>query len=170
MSTDENSLQKYANELFKAWERAEQIEPITDALQSLSIEEAYKIQLKTINKRIANGETHVGKKIGITAKAVQTMLGVDQPDFGHLMSGMRYNEGDLIPFDQFCQPKGEGEIAFLLNKDLNGPGVTATQVIAATEYVTPSFEIVDSRIDNWKIKIQDTVADNASAGAFVLGT
>jgi 2-oxopent-4-enoate/cis-2-oxohex-4-enoate hydratase len=100
---------------------------------------------------------------------VMNMLGVFQPDFGMLTDGMVYNEGEAIPASTLIQPKAEGEIAFVLKKDLIGPGVTSADVLAATEGVMACFEIVDSRIKDWKIKIQDTVADNASCGVFVLG-
>ncbi len=97
------------------------------------------------------------------------MLGVFQPDFGYLLNGMIYNDGEIIPANTLIQPKAEGEIAFLLKRDLKGPGITVADVLAATEGVMTCFEIVDSRIRDWKIKIQDTVADNASCGVFVLG-
>jgi 2-oxopent-4-enoate/cis-2-oxohex-4-enoate hydratase len=97
------------------------------------------------------------------------MLNVRQPDFGWLLSAMVFNQGDAIPMDTLIQPKAEGEIAFVLKRDLQGPGITNADVLAATEGVMACFEIVDSRIRDWKIKIQDTVADNASAGVFVLG-
>jgi 2-oxopent-4-enoate/cis-2-oxohex-4-enoate hydratase len=97
------------------------------------------------------------------------MLNVHQPDFGYLLDGMVYNEGESIPMNTLIQPKAEGEIAFILNKDLMGPGLTNADVLRATECVMACFEIVDSRIQDWKIKIQDTVADNASCGVFVLG-
>jgi 2-oxopent-4-enoate/cis-2-oxohex-4-enoate hydratase len=97
------------------------------------------------------------------------LLGVRQPDFGYMLDGMIYTEGESIPMDTLIQPKAEGEIAFMMKKDLMGPGVTAADVLAATEGVITCFEIVDSRIRDWKIKIQDTVADNASCGVFVLG-
>jgi 2-oxopent-4-enoate/cis-2-oxohex-4-enoate hydratase len=100
---------------------------------------------------------------------VMNMLGVYRPDFGYLLDGMIYNEGQSVPMDTLIQPKAEGEIAFILKKDLMGPGVTNAMVLAATECVMPCFEIVDSRIRDWKIKIADTVADNASCGVFVLG-
>jgi 2-oxopent-4-enoate/cis-2-oxohex-4-enoate hydratase len=102
---------------------------------------------------------------------VQDMLGVHQPDFGFLLDRMQVPDGASISLSKhkLIQPRAEGEIAFVLNKDLRGPGVTEKQVIAATDYVSPCFEIVDSRIRDWKIKIQDTVADNASCGVFVLG-
>jgi len=112
----------------------------------------------------------IGKKIGVTSKAVQNMLGVHQPDFGWLTDGMVYNEGEAIPMSSLIQPKAEGEIAFVLKEDIQGPGVTAADVLRATEGVMACFEIVDSRIRDWKIKSQDTVADNASCGVFVLGS
>jgi 2-oxopent-4-enoate/cis-2-oxohex-4-enoate hydratase len=112
----------------------------------------------------------VGKKIGVTSKPVQDMLGVFQPDFGFLTDGMECPEGAEIPIaGNLIQPKAEGEIAFRLRKDLQGPGVTEQDVLDATATIVPCFEIVDSRIDDWKIRIQDTVADNASCGVYVLG-
>jgi 2-oxopent-4-enoate/cis-2-oxohex-4-enoate hydratase len=170
MNLSEKQINDLVNQLHQAWENASQIPPITDSVPKITVEEAYQIQLKLMAKRIAEGEAVVGKKIGITAKVVMKMLGVDQPDFGHLMSGMEFQESQSLPFNKFCQPKGEGEIAFLLKKDLTGPGITRDQIIEATECVMPAFEIVDSRIQDWNIKIQDTIADNASAGAFVIGS
>ena len=122
-----------------------------------------------VGRRIEAGERVVGKKIGVTSKVVMNMLDVHQPDFGYLLDGMVYNEGETIPMDSLIQPRAEGEIAFILKKDLLGPGVTNADVLRATECVMPCFEIVDSRILDWKIRIQDTVADNASCGVFVLG-
>ena len=116
--------------------------------------------------RIASGGP---KKIGVTSRAVMDMLGVYQPDFGYLLDGMIYNEGQSVDASTLIQPKAEGEIAFLLKRDLMGPGVSAADVIAATQGVMACFEIVDSRIADWKIRYQDTVADNASCGVFVLG-
>src|SRR6185369_13614112 len=114
--------------------------------------------------------TVIGKKIGVTSKAVQRMLDVHQPDFGWLTDRMRYPNGGEMPIGSLLiQPRAEGEIAFLLKRDLVGPGVTVADVLAATECVMPCFEIVDSRVRDWKIRIQDTVADNASSGLFVIG-
>ena len=98
-----------------------------------------------------------------------TLLGLDEPDFGQLLSGMVYSDGDTIKLDSLIQPRAEGEIAFVLKHDLAGPGLTAIDVLRATDYVVPCFEIVDSRIDNWDIKVADTIADNASCGVYVLG-
>ena len=145
------------------------IAPLTDRIAGITIDDAYRIQQRMIERRLAKGETIVGKKIGVTSKAVQNMLKVYQPDFGMLTSGMVYHEGQAIPTDSLIAPKAEAEVAFILKADLNGPGITAADVLRATDYVLPCFEIVDSRIQDWKIKIQDTVADNASCGVFVLG-
>ena len=124
---------------------------------------------RMVARRIEAGERIVGKMIGVTSKAVMNMLGVFQPDFGILLDGMIYKEDEAILADTLIQPKAEGEVAFLLKKDLKGPGVTAADVLAATEGVRTCFEIVDSRIRDWKSRIQDTVVDNASGGVFMLG-
>jgi 2-oxopent-4-enoate/cis-2-oxohex-4-enoate hydratase len=123
-----------------------------------------------LERRIEAGERVIGKKIGLTSKAVQNMLKVGQPDFGYLTDVMAFSQGEEMPIsERLMQPKAEGEIAFILKKDLMGPGVTNADVLAATDCVIPCFEVVDSRVENWEIKIQDTVADNASCGLFVLG-
>ena len=155
-------------ELFEAWRTRTTVAPLRTRT-SLDLRGAYRVAEGFVRRRIEAGETIVGKKIGVTSKAVMNMLGVGQPDFGYLLDGMVYNEGESIPMASLIQPKAEGEIAFLLNKDLKGPGLTAADILAATEGVMACFEIVDSRIQDWKIKIQDTVADNASCGVLVLG-
>jgi 2-oxopent-4-enoate/cis-2-oxohex-4-enoate hydratase len=157
------------DELYDALKACRVVDPLTTRYPEVTIEDAYRIQQRLIARRIAAGETVIGKKIGVTSKAVMNMLGVWQPDFGLLTDAMVYNEGEAIPASTLIQPKAEGEIAFVLKRDLVGPGVSAADVIAATEGVMACFEIVDSRIRDWKIKIQDTVADNASCGVFVLG-
>jgi 2-oxopent-4-enoate/cis-2-oxohex-4-enoate hydratase len=157
------------DELYDALTNCRVVDPLTTRHPEITIEDAYGIQQRLNARRVAAGETIIGKKIGVTSKAVMNMLGVYQPDFGMLTDGMVYNEGQAIPANTLIQPKAEGEIAFILKHDLIGPGVSAADVIAATEGVMACFEIVDSRIRDWKIKIQDTVADNASCGVFVLG-
>ncbi|HUD95582.1 fumarylacetoacetate hydrolase family protein [Sphingobium sp.] len=135
----------------------------------LTIDDAYGISLGALERRKTDGERVVGKKIGVTSKAVQDMLGVHQPDFGFLTDRMLV-EGDIdIAANGLIQPRAEAEIGFILKESLKGPGITADQVIAATEAIVPCFEIVDSRIQDWKIGIVDTVADNASCGVYVLG-
>lgn len=159
----------YAEELYTALRQQRTVPPLMGRDPSLTIDDAYAISLGALERRKADGEKVVGKKIGATSKAVQDMLGVHQPDFGFLTDRMRI-EGDIdIAATGLIQPRAEAEIAFILKSDLNGPGVTAGDVLAATESIAPCFEIVDSRIDDWKIGIVDTVADNASCGVFVLG-
>ena len=162
-------IDQLGDELYEALKACRTLEPLTSRHADITIDDAYAIQQRMMQRRLAAGEKVVGKKIGVTSKAVMNLLGVFQPDFGWLTDAMVYNEGDAIPANTLIQPKAEGEIAFVLKKTLKGPGITAADVLAATEGVMACFEIVDSRIQDWKIKIQDTVADNASCGVFVLG-
>lgn len=166
---DKEKIKGWGDALYDALVSCRPIEPLTDREPGMSIEEAYQIQLRMIQRRVDGGETVVGKKIGVTSKIVMQMLGVNQPDFGQLLSGMVFNEGEPILVDSLIAPKAEAEVAFLLKRDLTGPCVTAADVLRATECVMPCFEIVDSRVKDWKIKIQDTVADNASCGVLTLG-
>lgn len=166
---DANRIRQLGDELYDALVARKTVEPLTSRESSITVEDAYRIQERMVSRRRDAGETVVGKKIGVTAKAVQNALGVFTPDFGWLLSGMVYNEGESIPMDTMIQPKAEGEIAFVLKRDLMGPGVTNAEVLAATEGVMACYEIVDSRIRDWKIRYQDTVSDNASCGVFVLG-
>jgi 2-oxopent-4-enoate/cis-2-oxohex-4-enoate hydratase len=166
---DKNKIQQYGDELYQALINRVAVDPLTDREPAITIEDAYQIQLRMIQRRLDAGETIVGKKIGVTSKVVMNMLKVNQPDFGQMTSGMVFNEGEAIRVDTMIAPKAEAEVAFILKNDLMGPGVTAADVLRATDYVTPCFEIVDSRIRDWKIKIQDTVADNASCGVLTLG-
>ncbi|MGP1614496.1 MAG: 2-oxopent-4-enoate hydratase, partial [Pollutimonas bauzanensis] len=166
---DENRIAQLGDELYQAWLNREVVAPLSERHPGMSIEDAYQVQRRMIERRLQAGERVVGKKVGVTSLAVMNMLGVYQPDFGYLLDAMIYGEGQAIPADSLIQPKAEGEIAFLLKKDLSGPGVGAADVLAATEGVMACFEIVDSRIRDWKIAIQDTIADNASCGALVLG-
>jgi 2-keto-4-pentenoate hydratase len=160
---------KYSEHLEKAAIAGKGVEPITVMYPDITIQEAYQIQLATIDKKVATGSRIIGKKIGLTSLAMQQLLKVDQPDYGHLLDDMVVENGGTIPFSRVLQPKVEAEIAFVLKKDLIGPRVTAVEVLLATAYVLPALEIVDSRIADWKIKLQDTVADNASSGLYVLG-
>ncbi|POF42381.1 2-oxopent-4-enoate hydratase [Pseudomonas laurylsulfativorans] len=159
-----------AERLYQALREGSTIAPLTSSA-SLSIEEAYGISLQILKMRQANGEIVIGKKIGVTSKPVQEMLGVHQPDFGFLTDRMQFADDACISIKQanLIQPRAEGEIAFILKDELLGPGITQQDVLRATESVVACFEIVDSRIKDWKIAIQDTIADNASCGVFVLG-
>jgi len=159
-----------AHALHKAEHTLEPIPPLTEQYPDIDIADAYAIQLEGIRERTqAHGGEIVGWKVGLTSKAMQQMLGVDQPDFGHLLENMRVDEGTDIDCAEMIWPRVEPEIAFQLKADLRGPGVTADDVIAATEYLIPALEVIDSRVKDWKIKLCDTIADNASCGRFVLG-
>lgn len=169
---DNDEIAMLGDELYRALLTHTTVAPITDRVDNISVEDAYHISLNFLKRRCdAGGETLIGKKIGVTSAPVQEMLGVFQPDFGFLTDAMHYEDGAAIPISgNLIQPRAEGEIAFRLKSDLKGPGVTEQDVLDATETIMPCFEIVDSRIDGWKIKIQDTVADNASCGVFTLGS
>ena len=166
---DAQRILQYGDELYQALVSREAVEPLTARETAITIDDAYQIQLRMIERRLDAGEVLVGKKIGVTSKVVMDMLGVNQPDFGHLLSGMVFNEGEPVDTSKLIAPRAEAEVAFILKRDLTGPGVTAADVLRATDCVMPCFEIVDSRIKDWKIKIQDTVADNASCGVLTLG-
>ena len=168
-TTKVTQIEKWAAHLAEAEKNRLGVAPLTELNPEITIDEAYQVQLHTIEGRVAAGEKIVGKKIGLTSLAMQQMLGVDQPDYGHLLDGMIIDNGGEISTNQVLQPKVEGEIAFVLKKDLKGPNVTVIDVLAATDYVVPALEIVDSRVKDWKIKLEDTVADNASSGLYVLG-
>lgn len=162
-------VRKAARDLAEAEKNCRQIAPLTEACPDMTVQDAYAVQLENVRARKAAGETVVGMKIGLTSKAVQKMLGVNEPDYGHLFDTMLVGEGQPCPMAGLIQPKVEGELAFRLDRALKGPGVTMADVYAATAYVIPSIEIVDSRIKDWKITLRDTVADNGSAARFVLG-
>ncbi len=146
------------------------VPPLRTRGLGLGIDDAYGISLGLLECRLRGGERVVGKKIGVTSRTVQDMLGVHQPDFGFLTDAMWINDGATVSIsERMIQPRAEAEIALILAQDLKGPGVTPADVLAATRAIAPCFEIVDSRIADWNIGIVDTVADNASCGVFVLG-
>ena len=167
---NEAILETEANRLYLALKQQQAIDPLVETRPDLSLTDAYNISRRVLDLRLSDGEVITGKKIGITSMAVQKMLNVGQPDFGFLTDRMVFDDGATIEINRhFIQPRIEGEMAFILKKDLKGPNVTAADVFAATEAITPCFEIVDSRIRDWNISIVDTVADNASCGAYIIG-
>lgn len=166
---NKTSIDYHGDALYEAWRDRRVLLPLLEQVPDITVADSYAIQLRMVGRRLDAGETIVGKKIGVTSKPIQDFLGVFEPDFGQLTSGMVRTESDGVDLSALIQPKAEAELAFVLDRDLVGPGITATDVLRATAYVSPCFEIVDSRIRDWKIKIQDTVADNASCGVFVLG-
>ena len=171
MALADARIEALGDELHAALRARCMLTPLTAREPTITVADAYKVSLRLLERRQAEGERVVGKKIGVTSKPVQDMLGVHQPDFGFLTDRMQVADGSTVSLSAsgLIQPRAEGEIAFVLKRDLRGPGITAEQVLDATDYVSPCFEIVDSRIRDWQIRIQDTVADNASCGLFLLG-
>ena len=171
MSSTSSKTDALADELYRALVERHTVPPFRSRGLDIQIDEAYAISQGLLQRRLRAGERVIGKKIGVTSKAVQDMLGVHQPDFGFLTDRMQVEPGATVKIAEcMIQPRAEAEIALLLKRGLQGPGVTPEDVLAATEFIAPCFEIVDSRIANWDIRIVDTVADNASCGVFVLGS
>ncbi|HLI15851.1 MAG TPA: 2-keto-4-pentenoate hydratase [Acidimicrobiales bacterium] len=145
------------------------VPPLTETYGAFGVEDAYAVQQLNIEARRAAGGRVVGHKVGLTAKAMQEMLGVFEPDFGVLLDDMALDDAASVSAQRFLQPRVEPEVAFVLAAPLKGPGVTVGDVRAATRFVVPALELIDSRIENWRITLSDTIADNASSAAFVLG-
>lgn len=162
------NVSKFAQALYDAETSCTPIDPLTQMDDTLTVDDAYAIQLENVNRVLALGHTISGKKIGLTSEGIQKQMGVNEPDYGHLFAAMDCKDGKVAA-DKLMQPKIEGEIAFILKEDLAGGKVTPEDVRAATDYVVAAFEIVDSRIADWKIKLVDTISDNASSGRYVLG-
>lgn len=162
-------VQLSAKRLLEAEQSKQAIQPLTVDYPMLTVDDAYAIQLEQIREKVENGATIVGKKIGLTSKVMQNMFQVNEPDYGHLLDDMILLDGETVSLENFIQPKLEFEIAFVLKKDLKGPGVTVIDVIEATDYIVPAFEVIDSRIRDWEIKFEDTVADNGSSARAILG-
>jgi 2-keto-4-pentenoate hydratase len=154
--------------ILEAYETGKPIAPVRDRIRDVS--DAYAVQQASIDVWLARGRTIAGHKIGLTSKAVQAQLGVDEPDFGILFGDMVLADGADVMLGQVLQPRIEGELAFVLKTDLKGERLSAQDAVRATEYVCPAIEICGSRIAAWDIRITDTISDNASAGLVVLGT
>jgi 2-oxopent-4-enoate hydratase len=162
-------IETFADELFGATEHRRPVEPLTDRAPGLSVQDAYAIQTRVIDRRVAAGARVIGRKIGLTSLPMQRLLGVSEPDFGVLLDDMVVEDGDEIPLDSLLQPRVEAELAFVMASDLAGPGVTTARALTAVAGVLPAIEVVDSRVADWRIKLADTVADNASSGLLVVG-
>ncbi|HWK22156.1 MAG TPA: 2-keto-4-pentenoate hydratase [Ureibacillus sp.] len=163
-------IQLAAEQLLEAESSKQPIAPFTSTVENITVDDAYNIQLYQIRKKVAAGAKIEGLKIGLTSKAMQEMLNVYTPDYGFILDTMMSDEQDGISIEPYIQPKVEFEIAFVFDKALKGPNVTVDDVINATAYVVPAVEIIDSRIENWNIKFEDTVADNGSSAGAILGT
>lgn len=158
-----------ANELIDAESHQYSVAPLTERYSELTVADAYQIQLEVIDKKLKAGHKVIGKKVGLTSIAMQQMLGVDEPDYGHLLDTMKIADEATVKIAELISPKVEAEIGFILEHDLVGPNVNYLDVLMATKYVVPTIEIIDSRISDWKIKLVDTVADNGSSARVVVG-
>lgn len=167
---DAGTRELLATELYDAYATGIPVDRLSDRYPQMVVEDSYEIQLIQIRRRLAQGRSVVGHKVGLTSAAMQRQLGVDQPDYGHITDDMVHLEHLPISADAYIQPKVEPEICFVLKRELRGPGVTVPQAIAAIDFVLPAIEIIDSRIKDWKIGLLDTIADNASSGGIVLGS
>lgn len=167
LSTDER--RRAATALSAAEASARPIAKLSDTFEGIEVADAYAIQLLQIEQKLAAGRIVRGHKAGLSSRAMQKMMGVDEPDYGHLLDDMFVAEGDTIATDSLCQPRVEFEVAFVLGAPLPAPGCTVADVLRATEFVAPAIEIIDSRFDGWDITLCDTIADNASSARVVLG-
>jgi 2-keto-4-pentenoate hydratase len=155
--------------LYDAQSRRAPVAPLTATYPNLDVAQAYSVLRLNLNRHLDQGAVLRGHKIGLTSAPMQELLGVNEPDFGYILDNMVLPDGANVPITTFCAPRVEPEVAFLLRRPLQGPGVTVEDVLAVTEAVAPALEIVDSRIADWRITLADTIADNASSGAVVLG-
>ncbi|HME13929.1 MAG TPA: 2-keto-4-pentenoate hydratase [Mycobacterium sp.] len=159
-----------AADLAEAERSRQPIAPLTAAHPEIDIVDAYEIQLINIRQRVAEGARVVGHKVGLSSLAMQQMMGVDEPDYGHLLNEMQVFEDTPVKADKYLYPRVEVEVGFILAHDLPGAHCTEDDVLKATEAFVPSIELIDTRITDWKIALCDTIADNASSAGFVLGT
>lgn len=167
--TSDTKIQEAADRLWKAWESGTAAAPIRDLIGDSDVEAAYKVQNINTKRWEAQERRISGRKIGLTAKSVQAQLGVEQPDFGVLFADMEVQDGEEIPLSLCQQPKVEAEIAFVIGAPLTGEHITMVDLLASIGFAVPAIEVVGSRVENWDIRITDTIADNASAGLYVLG-
>lgn len=158
-----------AAQLLDAYATRTPVPPLIDSYDGLTLDEAYAIQQLQVSSRLAGGAVIAGYKVGLTSEPMRQQMGVNDPDFGHLLTDMAYPADASVPVNKFLQPRAEPEIALVLGMPLRGTRLSVSDLIAATAYAVPAIEIIDSRIANWKISLIDTVADNASSGGFVLG-
>ncbi|PKM86474.1 MAG: 2-keto-4-pentenoate hydratase [Firmicutes bacterium HGW-Firmicutes-12] len=168
---EKNQIKEAATSLLKAQGDVNpMIEPLTDQYGNFPISDAYEIQKEVLAQRLAQGRRVVGKKIGLTSEPMQKLIGVDQPDYGQVFDDQVFEDYSELSMSRMISPMVEAEIGMILKRDLQGPGVTALDVMNSCEAIFPVIEIIDSRIKDWKIKIQDTVADNAGCWGVVVGS
>jgi 2-keto-4-pentenoate hydratase len=161
---------RLADDLFNAEATRVPIEPLTETFPPLTVDQAYQVQKINADRRVAMGQKVVGHKIGLTAKAMQELFNVSEPDYGHLLNTMVHDAKEPLDMSGLIDPQIEVEPAFVLSKRLMGPGLTSKDVLAATDYISVCFEVIDSRVIDWRIKLQDTVADNGSSARVIMGS
>lgn len=165
----EQQRDEVADLLRRAEGTQEPILPISQTHPDIDVVDAYEIQLRNIRHRLAAGSRVLGHKVGLSSLAMQQMMGVDEPDYGHLLDDMVLTEDTPVAASRFLLPRVEVEVGFVLGDDLPGAGCTVQDVLAATDFIVPAIELIDSRIADWKIGLFDTIADNASSAGLVLG-
>jgi len=161
--------EQLVDELDIAMRHRTPIARMSDRYPGMTVSDSYEIQRMVIARRVADGAVVRGHKVGLSSRAMQQMMGVDEPDYGHLLSDMFVAEYSTIDISTLCAPRVEVEVAFVLAEDLPAPGCTVADVLRCTAFVCPALEIIDSRIVDWDIGLLDTIADNASSGLLVLG-
>ena len=166
---NQQDIQQAADLLWNAAASGQPIPPLRETFDGMTAADAYAVQEINTTRQLANGARLIGRKIGLTARAVQQQLGVDQPDYGRLFADMSVADGEPVAWSRLQQPKVEAEVALVMERDLDEPGITTAQLIRAVAFALPAIEIVGSRIANWNIRFVDTVADNASSNAYVVG-
>ncbi|TDE09908.1 2-keto-4-pentenoate hydratase [Jiangella asiatica] len=166
---DTATIERLGTEIYRAEREATALRPLSSRHPGLDPAAAYQVQEHYARLRTADGARLVGRKIGCTSTAIQELFGIDTPDYGQLFDDMVVGTGVPIPIDRLIAPMVEPEIGFLLAADVRGPDATAAGVLAATDRVVPAVEIIDSRIEDWRIEFVDTVADNGSSARYVLG-
>jgi 2-oxo-hept-3-ene-1,7-dioate hydratase len=159
---------KAADILLTAEKERKQAVQLSKTWPGITIEDAYAISTVVANRKIAAGKKLIGHKVGLTSKAMQRSSQINEPDFGYLFDDMMIADGASIPHENYCLPRVEVELAFVLGKPLRGPGIGLTDVLRATEYVVPAIEIVDARLQDPR-KIFDTVSDNGAGAGIVVG-
>ncbi|MFD7029802.1 2-keto-4-pentenoate hydratase [Streptomyces sp. NPDC059917] len=167
---DERLRREAAGLLRTAELRREPVRPLSETYPGIDAQDAYEIQLHNIGRRVDHdGDRITGHKVGLSSPVMQAMMGVDEPDYGHLLDTMELRSEVPVPLAGYCAPRIEVEVGFVLGADLPGEGCTEADVLAATERVVPAIELIDSRIADWRIAIADTIADNASSAGYVIG-
>jgi 2-keto-4-pentenoate hydratase len=165
---EQQQIQDMSAALIRAHRDRLPVAPLTDLYPDLTVADAYRVQQAVVQNRLSAGHTVVGWKVGLTSKAMQTMLGVDEPDYGAITSDMLRSDGAQLSRSELIAPRVEAEIAFVLTEPLKGPGVTALDVRRATLGVAAAIEIIDSRVVDWRIRLADTIADLASSAHVVV--